>query len=145
MDILRRHSKLQVYALHDGSAQGIQLLHRLRKEEKWFPDTTVPIVDIGIMPRQVMNNLKLNTCQSAKAARAARNLPAAVRASLGPEELSWLDGGCYLDLESFSSQQIIQILQRAIQESRELTGATSEDLTNSDEGNADFYLLENFG
>jgi hypothetical protein len=58
-----------------------------------------------------------------------------VRDSLLPAELKWLDMGCYIDLESFSSQQIIQILQRAINESSQL---------NSDEPNADFYLLENF-
>jgi hypothetical protein len=146
MEMLRRHPDLKVYALHDGSATGVQLVHRLRQEDKWT-DINIPIIEVGIMPRQVMNNLELSICRSAKAAQAAKNLPAAVRASLNREELEWLDGGCYLDLESFSSLKIIQILQRAIQESRELTGLKGDEMADIDPtvATADFYLLENFG
>ncbi len=144
---LRRQPQLQVYALHDGSPHGVQLIHRLRQEEQWFPSTNIPIIDVGIMPRQVMKNLEMNTGQSAKVAHAARRLPAVVRNSLRPDELKWLERGCYLDLESFSTQQIIQILQWAIYESRQLNELDSDSLLNSDEAGAkvDFYLLENFG
>jgi hypothetical protein len=147
MEKLRQQPNLKVFAIHDGSATGVQLVHRLRQEEKWFTDTIIPIIEVGIRPRQVMNNLELSICRSAKAAKAAKNLPAAIRNSLNPEELEWLDGGCYLDLESFSSLKIIQILQRAIQESRELTGTKGDDLADIDPAaaTADFYLLENFG
>jgi hypothetical protein len=133
--LLYQNPKLQVYALHDASPHGIKMIYHLRREEMWFPNTTIPIIDVGIMPRQVMNNLDLSTGHSKKVAQAARRLPPTVRDSLLPAELKWLDMGCYIDLESFSSQQIIQILQRAINESSQL---------NSDEPNADFYLLENF-
>jgi hypothetical protein len=145
MEMLRRNSHFKVYALHDGSAQGVQLIHRLRQEANWFPNTTIPIIGVGIMPRQVINNLDISSCQSARAARAAQAMSASVRASLNPDELSWLDSGCYLDLESFSSQKIMQILQRAIQESRELGIVKNDDLVDIDESDADFYLLENFG
>ncbi len=145
MEMLRRNPRLKVYALHDGSALGVQLIHRLRQEEHWFPDTTIPIIGVGIMPRQVIDSLDVSSCQSARAARAARAMSTVVRASLNPDELRWLDSGCYLDLESFSSQEIMQILQRAIQESRELGLVKHDDLIGIDESDADFYLLENFG
>lgn len=132
---LYQNPKLQVYALHDASPHGVQMIYRLRREKMWFPNTTIPIIDVGMMPRQVMNNLDVSTGQSKKVAELARRMPPTVRDSLLPAELKWLDMGCYIDLESFSSQQIIQVLQRAIDESSQL---------NSDEPNADFYLLENF-
>jgi hypothetical protein len=139
---LYQNPKLQVYALHDASPHGIQMIYRLRREKMWFPNTTIPIIDVGIMPRQVMNNLELSTGHSKKVAQAALRMPPIVRDSLLTAELKWLDMGCYIDLESFSSQQIIQILQRAINESRQLN--EGEELLNSDGSNADFYLLENF-
>ncbi len=142
METLYRNPRLKVYALHDGSPHGIQMIYRLRQEEIWFPNTTIPIIDVGIMPRQVMNNLDVSNGQSNKVAQAARRMPATVRDSLLPDEIRWLDMGCYLDLESFSSEQIIQILQRAIYESRQLTEI--DDMFNSDGSDTDFYLLENF-
>ncbi len=142
MEMLYRNPQLKVYALHDGSPHGVQMIYRLRQEEIWFPNTTIPIIDVGIMPRQVMNNLDVSTGQSHKVAQAAHRMPATVRDSLLPDELKWLDTGCYLDLESFSSEQIIQILQRAIYESHQLTEI--DDMLNSDGSDADFYLLENF-
>ncbi len=144
---LHRNPQLQVYALHDGSPHGVQMIHRLRQEERWFPNTTIPIIDVGIMPRQVMHNLEMSTGQSAKVAHAARRLPAVVRNSLRPDELKWLERGCYLDLESFSAQKIMQILQWAIDESSQLNGSEGEGMLSPDDAAAevDFYLLENFG
>ena len=135
LEVLHRNPKLKVYALHDASPHGVQMVYRLRQEKMWFPNITIPIIDVGMMPRQVMNNLDLSTGNSKKVAQAARRMPPIVRDSLLPAELKWLDMGCYIDLESFSSQQIIQILQRAIDESSQL---------NSEGSDADFYLLENF-
>jgi hypothetical protein len=132
---LYQNPKLQVYALHDASPHGVQMIYRLRREKMWFPNTTIPIIDVGMMPRQVMNNLDVSNGHSKKVAELSRRMPPTVRDSLLPAELEWLDMGSYIDLESFSSQQIIQILQRAIDESSQL---------NSDDPHADFYLLENF-
>jgi hypothetical protein len=147
MTMLRRNPDLQVYALHDCSPAGVQLIHRLRQSENWFPDVAIPIIDVGILPRQIMNNLDASTRQSARAAQAAQSLPPAVRTSLNPEELNWLDTGCYLDLESFPPQQLIQILQRAISGSRELGTVTEGDMVmiggyGTDSG---YYAVESFG
>jgi hypothetical protein len=147
MTMLRRNPDLKVYALHDCSPAGVQMISHLRRSETWFPDPNIPIIDVGIMPRQVMNNADISTRQSSRAATAAQGLPADVRASLNPEEIAWLNTGCYLDLESFPPQQLIQILQRAINDSRELGMVESSDtLFISSYGSGDgFYAAESFG
>lgn len=53
MEMLRRNSELKVYALHNCSPTGIVLVRRLREEETWFPNPEIPIIDVGILPRQI--------------------------------------------------------------------------------------------
>ncbi len=147
MEMLRRNPNLKVYAIHDCSPVGVRMIHRLRQEEQWFTDPAIPIIEVGIRPRQVINQVDTTTRQSSKLIPAARGLPAAVRASLTPDELQWLDAGCYFELESFSPQKIIQILQRAIHESRELDAMGSNDLVLFDnyESGIVFHTVESFG
>jgi hypothetical protein len=142
MAMLRRNPDLKVYALHDCSPEGLQLIYRLRAEEIWFPDSTIPIIDVGVLPRQIMNNLDVMTPQSTQSAQLSQQLSADLRNSLNPNELGWLDAGCYLELESFSAQKLIQILQRAINESRELAVIEGGDLLMMNPG---FYTVESFG
>jgi hypothetical protein len=142
MAMLRRNPDLKVYALHDCSPEGLQLIYRLRAEEIWFPDSTIPIIDVGVLPRQIMNNLDVMTPQSTQSAQLSQQLSADLRNSLNPDELGWLDAGCYLELESFSPQKLIQILQRAINESRELATIEGGDLLMMNPG---FYTVESFG
>ncbi len=144
MEMLRRNPDLKVYALHDCSPTGSKLVHRLRAEESWFPDQTIPIIDVGILPRQIMNNLDVMTRQSTASTQAARRLTPDLRASMSAEELEWLETGYYLELESFSPQKLIQILQRAINESRELAVIEDgEGLANY--SNVGFYTVDSFG
>jgi hypothetical protein len=147
MSMLRRNPELRVYALHDCSPSGVQLISRLRQSESWFPDPAIPIINVGIMPRQILNNFDAATRQSSRAAQAAQSLPTAVRSSLNAEELEWLDAGCYLDLESFSPQKLIQILQRAINQSQELSGVEDGGMIIIDDYGAGggFYTVESFG
>ncbi len=147
MTMLRRNPDLKVYALHNCSPTGLQLIHRLRQEEIWFTDPNIPIIEVGILPRQVLSQLDTTTRQSAMIAQAAPTLPTAVRASLNPDELQWLDAGCYLDLESLSPQKIIQILQRAINDSRELGTSSNSDLVIFDNyaSGMGFQTVESFG
>ena len=56
MEMLRRNPDLKVYALHNCSPSGIQLIHRLHADDTWFPDLATPIIDAGILPHQIMNN-----------------------------------------------------------------------------------------
>jgi hypothetical protein len=143
MEMLRRNPDLKVYALHDCSPQGVQLIHRLRSAAEWFPNPEIPIVDVGILPRQILANSDVMTPQSAQSAQAAQRLAPDLRQSLNPEELAWLETGCYLELESFPPHKLIQILQRAINESRELAIVEGGDMLIMD--SPGFYTVESFG
>jgi hypothetical protein len=119
LEMVRRNPDLMVYAFHDASPDGVNLIHRLRSESRWFPDTTVKIIDVGLLPRQVIAaRYKMFVRQAATAATAARELPPATRQSLTATELAWLDAGNYAELESFLPQRLIQILQQSIMISR---------------------------
>jgi hypothetical protein len=119
LEMVRRNPDLIVYAFHDASPDGVNLIHRLRSESRWFPDTTVKIIDVGLLPRQVIAaRRKMFVRQSATSATAAHELSPATRQSLTPSELVWLDAGNYAELESFTPQQLIQTLQRSIAISR---------------------------
>jgi hypothetical protein len=143
MEMLSRNPDLKVYALHNCSPQGLQLIRRLREEEIWFPDPAIPIIDVGILPRQIMDNIDVMTPQSTASAQSSQQLTPAIRNSLNPPELVWLDAGCYLELESFPPQKLIQILQRAINESRELAVIEGGDMLIMD--SPGFYTVESFG
>jgi hypothetical protein len=115
LEMVRQNPDLMVYAFHDASPDGVNLIHRLRSEDRWFPDTTVKIIDVGLLPRQVIAaRHKIFVRQSATAATAAHELLPATRQSLTPSELVWLDAGNYAELESFTPQRLIQILQYSI-------------------------------
>jgi hypothetical protein len=143
MEMLSRNPALKVYALHDCSPNGIKLMHHLRAED-WFPDPSIPIIDVGILPRQIMDNVDVMTPQSSSSAQTSQQLAPDLRASLTAEELAWLDAGCYLELESFPPQKLIQILQRAINESRELAIVEGGDMVIID-SSPGFYTVESFG
>ncbi len=147
MQMLRRNPDLKVYALHDCSPTGVQMISQLRHQDNWFPDITIPIIDVGILPRQIMNNMDAITRQSSRAASAAQVLAADVRASLNTDELQWLDDGCYLALESFSPQKLIEILQRAINTSNKLGLVESNNIIISDNYTpySGFYTVDSFG
>jgi hypothetical protein len=144
MEMLSRNPDLKVYALHDCSPQGLQLIRRLRAEEIWFSDPAIPIIDVGILPRQIMDNIDGMTPQSTESSQLSQRLSPDLRSSLTPPELDWLDAGCYLELESFSPQKLIQILQRAISESRELATIEGGDILIIDNSPGS-YTVESFG
>jgi hypothetical protein len=144
MEMLARNPELKVYALHNCSPQGLQMIRRLRAEEIWFPNPEIPIIDVGILPRQIMENSDVMTPQSTESAAVARQLAPDLRNSLNPVELEWLDAGCYLELESFPPQKLIQILQRAINESRELATIDGGDMVIID-SSPGFYIVDSFG
>jgi hypothetical protein len=143
MEMLYRNPNLKVYAFHDCTPDGIKLARQLRESEAWFPNLAIPIIDVGILPRQIMDNLDVMTLQSQQSAQISRQLQPDIRANLNRAELAWLDAGCYLELESFSPQKLIHILRRAISESRELATIEYGSMITMDRDN--FYTAENFG
>jgi hypothetical protein len=141
-EMLDRTPDLKVFTFHDCSPQGLKMIRHLRSEKIWFPDLSIPIIAIGILPHHVRENIDL-VSQSIESAEAAQQLPSHLRSQLNPTELAWLDAGFYLELESFPPQKLIQILQRAINESYQL--AEIEDGDSVVMTGPGFYTLESFG
>jgi hypothetical protein len=142
LQMLRRNPDLMVYAFHDASPDGVSLVHQLRTSPTWFVESTVTIVDLGLLPRQVLaNSRNLFIHRTATSATSATELAPAIRQNFTDEELAWLDAGNYVELESFTPQRLIQILSRGIASSQEL--ATS-DWVDSNAGNR-VYAIESFG
>jgi len=145
MQMLRRNPDLKVYALHDCTPRGIGLVNQLRTSPNWFPDNSVIIIDIGLLPWQIIaagdSMLVLN---SSEYARDAVQLPPEIRQNLFAEELEWLEAGNFVELESFSPQRLIQILNRGIARSRDL-GSDDSSLILLGGTDSSIYVVDSFG
>ena len=145
MEMLRRNPDLKVYALHDCSPKGLGLVHQLRTSPNWFPDNSAIIIDIGLLPRQIIaggdNMFVLSSQQNAQD---AAQLPAEIRQDLFSDELKWLELGNYVELESFSPQKLIQILNRGIAGSRDL-GSDDSSLILLGGTESSIYVVDSFG
>jgi len=145
MEMLRRNPDLKVYALHDCTPRGIGLVDRLRTSPNWFSDSSAIIIDLGLLPRQIIaagDNIFVLGSESS--ARDAVQLPPAIRQDLSAEELEWLDLGNYVELESFSAQRLIQILNRGIAGSLYL-GSDDSNLILVDGTDSSTYVVDSFG
>jgi hypothetical protein len=111
---------LKVFAFHDCSPEGLRMIRHLRTEKIWFPDLSIPIISVATLPRHIINNPDILIPQSAKSQKLAQQLAPDLRNILDPTELAWLDAGFYLELESFSPQDLIQMLQQGITKSHQL-------------------------
>ncbi|MBD2296558.1 hypothetical protein H6G06_24525 [Anabaena sphaerica FACHB-251] len=145
MEMLRRNPNLQVFALHDCSPKGVSLVHRLRTSENWFLNSAVKIIDVGLLPRQILANKRGMFVQNVAAlAKKSTELPLEVRQTLSNEELAWLDAGNFVELESFSPQMLIKVLRSGISGSLNLESDDSSMILIGDSGN-DIYMVESFG
>ncbi|MEH2024270.1 hypothetical protein [Nostoc sp.] len=145
MQMLRRNADLKVYAIHDCNPRGITLVHNLRTNANWFLNSEIVIIDIGLTPRQIIATKRGMFIQSSpESAQAAKQLPEEVRQSLSAEELVWLESGKFVELESFSPQRILKVLQKGIAGSRDLGSDDSSLLLIGDTRN-DMYVVESFG
>ena len=131
---------LKVFAFHDCSPQGLKMIRHLRTEKIWFPDLEIPIISAGILPRHIMDDPNRMVSQSVESIRLSNQLAPNLRNLLDPDELAWLDAGFYLELESFPPQELIQILQQAINKSYRL--AEIEDGDPIMMSSPDFYTVE---
>ncbi|MEA5602148.1 hypothetical protein [Nostoc sp. UHCC 0252] len=145
MQMLRRNPDLKVYAIHDCNPQGIALVHNLRTNANWFLNSEIVIIDIGLTPRQIIATKRgMFIKYSPESAQAAKQLPEEVRQSLSAEELAWLESGKFVELESFTPQRIIKVLQKGIAGSRDIESDDSSLLLVGDTGN-DMYVVQSFG
>ena len=148
MQMLRRNPELRVFAFHDCSPEGIKLVQELRTNPRWFTDETIIIVDIGLSPRQILAAKRDMFIQSSKnSAQASRSLPSSLRENLSKVELEWLDRGNFVELESFTPQQLIQVLNRSIANSQqgELSRDTTLILVEGTDSYFRIYTTESFG
>lgn len=139
-EMLDKTPDLKVFAFHDCSPQGLKMIRHLRTEKIWFPDLEIPIISAGTLPRHIMNEPDRIVSQSAESIRLSKQLASNVRNIVSPAELAWLDAGYYLELESFTPQELIEMLQQAINKSYRLTEIEDGDpiVMNS----PDFYAVE---
>jgi uncharacterized membrane protein (DUF485 family) len=147
LEMLRRNPNLMVYAFHDASPDGVKLVHELRTSPGWFQEYPATIIDLGLLPRQVIANPRhLFVHRSTNSATAATRLAPEIRQNLTAAELEWLDAGNYVELESFTPQKLIQILNRGIASSRELdTTDAGGVIWIDDGGSGNIYAIESFG
>lgn len=145
MQMLRRNPDLEVYVLHDCSPRGVSLAHRLRTSPQWFQNSNVVIVDVGLRPRQILASKQGIFIQnSADSVKAAQQLPAEVLTALSPQEMEWLQAGNFVELESFTPQKLIQVLNRGIADSRSLDSNDSS-LILVDNSGSYLYTVDTFG
>ncbi len=145
MEMLRRNPDLKVYAIHDCSPRGMKLVNHLKTSPNWFFNSDVAIIDIGILPRHIFASKGAMFIQaSPESAQAAKQLTVDVRQSLTTDELAWLDAGNFVELESFTPQRLIRVLQAGIAGSQNLADDNSGLIIVGDSG-SDIYLVESFG
>ena len=145
MQMVRRNPHLKVYAFHDCTPRGIGLVNRLRTIPNWFQNSSVIIIDIGLLPRQIIaaGDIRL-VLNSSQYARDAVQLPPKIRQYLSAEELKWLEAGNYVELESFSPQRLIQILNRGIAGRRDL-GSEDSNFILVEGRDSSLYVVDSFG
>ncbi len=145
MEMLHRNPDLKVYTIHDCSPKGVSLINHIRTSERWFLNSNVKIIDIGLLPRQILATKRGMFIQSSPdLATAAKQLPEEIRQSFTSEELAWLDAGNFVELESFTPQRLIQVLRSGISGSSNLETDDSSLILIGDSGN-NIYLVESFG
>ncbi|MBE9216980.1 hypothetical protein IQ247_30745 [Plectonema cf. radiosum LEGE 06105] len=117
MEMLRRNSDLKVYALHNASPRGVSLVNHLRTSPNWFLNTDVTIYDLGLLPRQLMNNSQVFIQSSEESIEDAKKLSIDIKRDLTEAEITWLESGKYVELESFTPQKILRVVTQGIAKS----------------------------
>jgi hypothetical protein len=144
MQMLRRNLDLKVYIFHDCSPQGMGILKELKTSDRWFKNSNVAIIDIGITPNQVMKSNHLFIHTSTTSAEVAKRVSPSDWTGLTLDEVAWLEAGNYVELESFTPQQLIQVLNRGIAGTRNLLDE-SNSYTSIGGSDGYLYTTQSFG
>jgi hypothetical protein len=147
IEMLRRNADLKVYALHDANPAGVSLVHQLRTSPNWFANQAVTIFDLGISPRQILETRDMFVQQSQTMAQNARQLPDAVRQGLTAKELAWLDAGNFVELESFTPQKLLRVVNYGLAQSGDPQGNDGLVLVDDNVGYGGGYVFvsDSFG
>jgi hypothetical protein len=143
LEMLSQNPDLKVYALHDASPRGVTLAHHLRTSPNWFQNCNVIIHDLGLLPRQIFASRNVFIRISEDSAREAKEMQVEVSQSFSASELEWLEAGNFVELESFSPQKLIQVLNQGIAQSQSANAGDS--LVVIDGGGGYLYAADSFG
>ncbi len=121
MEMLHRNPNLKVFVVHDCSPKGMGLVQRLQSSDRWFKGRNALIVDIGLTPRQVLAAKNIFIQTSEASAREAQQVDRSQWQGLATEEIKWLEAGNYVELESFTPQRLIQVINQSIAGNRDLS------------------------
>jgi hypothetical protein len=141
MGMLRRNPELKVFAVHDATAAGCALPQTLR-EERWFPDHAIRIVDLGLRPHHVQR-LNLFTPPGT-----ARVLPSEQRANLAPEEVAWLEQGHTAEAAALRPARLMRAIYQGFARAGQVGAADSGGdggIIWFYDGGADVYAADSFG
>jgi hypothetical protein len=115
-EMLRRNPALTVFVLHDASIGGCLLPAALRDDE-WFPEASVRIVDVGLRPETV-RKLRLPAIHGRPG-----KVPPRLAELLSAEDVEWLERGNVGELASLRPPQVMHALTRAIAAAAAADGA----------------------
>ena len=113
MTMLKRNPHLSVYALHDASPSGLRIPTLLRQPQ-WFPEPTVTIYDLGLLPRHALSLKNPFVIFSMASISQARQLPDEIFRPLSEDEYRWLIRGNMLALASFGPRRILQVISQGM-------------------------------
>jgi hypothetical protein len=102
--MLKRNPRLQVFALHDATAEGCAMANRLARDPAWFHGG-VPVTDVGLRPRHSppFQGLLLR----------ADSAPVPPGQGISEEEATWLSQG-KLEIAAIRPEQVLKRLYRAL-------------------------------
>ncbi len=112
LDMAKQNRNLKVYALHDCSASGMNLVYNLKTRPNWFLNSQVQIYDLGLSYQQVMKMPNAFVRKDSNSQN--RKLPFEVRQNLSSEAVKWLEDGYYVELESFSPKFLLKVVKQGI-------------------------------
>ena len=143
MQMLRTNPALSVYALHDASVGGLEMVHTLRTSSEWFAGSTAKTFDLGLLPRQIFKR----SVFVEKRPRIAEAIPTHLAVTLQPEELRWFESGNFVALESFSPKMLLRVVAQGISKSRDPQASDALAPVGSDMDSGFFYLyaFDSFG
>ncbi len=111
-EMLRRNPRLTVFALHDASAEGVQLPFTLR-EPAWFPERATLIVDAGLRTGRPGQSGRAFTPPLPVRQGPPVTLPKHVREALPDADAAWFEAGNRAELAALRPEQIMKMLQWA--------------------------------
>lgn len=148
MEMLRRNPNLKVFALHDASESGCALSRTLRGAD-WFPDLTIPVIDLGLRPKHAQD-LKMIVQRGPTI-----SLSPQLKGVLTLSEIAWLESGFTAELSALRPAKLMRAIYQGFAQANR--AATTESDTGGDviiwtadspwaySSGAEVYATDSFG